>query len=47
MHWPALSPFEVNLHHYDTDPMYVKVLVENLDAGVAVTDVEVIATVGG
>ncbi|KKM84643.1 hypothetical protein LCGC14_1297160 [marine sediment metagenome] len=34
-------------HHYDTGPMYVKVLVENLDAGVAVTDVEVIASVGG
>ena len=32
-------------NHYDTGPMYVKVLVENLDA-VAVTDVEVIATVG-
>ncbi|MBU2578077.1 hypothetical protein KKA69_04580 [Patescibacteria group bacterium] len=32
--------------HYDTSPMYVKVLVENLDAGQAVTDVEVIATVG-
>ena len=33
-------------NHYDTSPMYVKVLVENLDAGQAVTDVEVIATVG-
>jgi len=32
--------------HYDTDPMYVKVLVENLDAAQTVTDVEVIATVG-
>lgn len=31
---------------YEVDPMYVKVLVENLDAGVAVTIVEVIATVG-
>ncbi len=33
-------------NHYDTDPMYLKVLVENLDAAQAVTDVEVIATVG-
>ncbi len=33
-------------NHYDTSPMYVKVLVENLDAAQAVTDVEVIATVG-
>ncbi len=33
-------------NHYDTGPMYVKVLVENLDAAQAVTDVEVIATVG-
>ena len=33
-------------NHYDTSPMHVKVLVENLDAGQAVTDVEVIATVG-
>jgi len=32
--------------HYDTNPMYLKVLVENLDAAQAVTDVEVIATVG-
>jgi len=31
---------------YEVDPAYVKVLVENLDAGVAVTIVEVIATVG-
>ncbi len=31
---------------YDDDVMYAKVLVENLDAGQAVTDVEVIATVG-
>ena len=31
---------------YEVDPMYAKVLVENLDAGVAVTIVEVIATVG-
>lgn len=33
-------------NHYDTNPMYLKVLVENLDAAQAVTDVEVIATVG-
>jgi len=33
-------------NHYDADPMYIKVLVENLDAAQAVTDVEVIATVG-
>jgi len=32
--------------HYDTDPMFLKVLVENLDAAQTVTDVEVIATVG-
>ena len=31
---------------YDDDVMYAKVLIENLDAGQAVTDVEVIATVG-
>lgn len=31
--------------HYDTSPMYVKVLVENLDPAQAVTDVKVIATV--
>lgn len=32
--------------HYDTSPMYVRVLVENLDAGQAVTNIAVIATVG-
>lgn len=32
--------------HYDTSPMYVKVLIENLDAAQPVTDVEVIATKG-
>jgi hypothetical protein len=32
--------------HYDTHPMYVKVLVENLDPAVAVTDIQVIATRG-
>lgn len=32
--------------NYDTDPMYVKVLVENLDPAWAVTDVLVAATVG-
>ena len=31
---------------YDDDVMYIKILVENLDAAQAVTDVEVIATVG-
>lgn len=31
---------------YDVDPAYVKVLVENLDAGVAVTIVEIVATIG-
>jgi len=31
---------------YETDPMYAKVLVENLDAAQTVTDVEVIATLG-
>lgn len=30
---------------YDTDPRFVKVLIENLDAGKAVTDLKVIATV--
>lgn len=33
-------------NHYDTGPMYVKVLVENLDVAQAVTDVEIIATAG-
>lgn len=33
-------------HHYDTDPMYVKVLVENLDAAQTVTDVRVTSTRG-
>lgn len=32
--------------HYDSSPMYVRVLVENLDAAQSVTDVAVIATVG-
>ena len=32
--------------HYDTSPMYVRVLVENLDLAVDVTDVLAIATVG-
>lgn len=32
--------------HYDTDPMYIKVLVENLDPAQTVTDVLVIASVG-
>ncbi len=32
--------------HYDTDPMYLKVLVENLDPAVAVTDIQVISTRG-
>lgn len=32
--------------HYDVSPAYVKVLVENLDAAQAVTDVRVISTVG-
>jgi len=32
--------------HYDTDPAYIKVLVENLDVAQTVTDVEVIATRG-
>ncbi len=32
--------------HYDTDPMFVKVLVENLDPAVAVTDIRVISTRG-
>ncbi|GAI93710.1 unnamed protein product, partial [marine sediment metagenome] len=31
---------------YNTDPFVMKVLVENLDAGVDVTDVMVVATVG-
>lgn len=31
---------------YEVDPAFVKVLVENLDAGVAVTVVELVATVG-
>jgi len=30
--------------HYDTSPMYVKVLVENLDAAQAVTNVKIIST---
>lgn len=32
--------------HYDTSPMYIKVLVENLDPAQTVTDVKIIATVG-
>jgi len=32
--------------HYDTSPMYVKVLIENLDPAQTVTDVAVVATVG-
>ena len=32
--------------NYDTGPMYVKILVENLDLAQAVTNVKVIATVG-
>ena len=32
--------------NYDTDPMYLKVLIENLDAAQAVTAVKSIATVG-
>ncbi len=32
--------------NYDTDPMYLRILIENLDGGQAVTDVKVIATVG-
>ena len=33
-------------HHYDTSPMYLKVLIENLDPVQTVTDVEVIAAGG-
>lgn len=50
--WDTWNPaFAANLpvvqtHVYEVDPMYLKVLVENLDAGVAVTNVEVIATMG-
>ncbi|MBA7627941.1 hypothetical protein ES703_35410 [subsurface metagenome] len=33
--------------HYDISPMYIKVLVENLDPAQAVTDVKIISTVGG
>ncbi len=32
--------------HYDVDPVYVKVLVENLDGAEAVTDVKIIMAVG-
>lgn len=32
--------------HYDTSPMYAKVLVENLDPAQTVTDVKIIATRG-
>ena len=32
--------------YYDVSPMYVKVLVENLDGGQTVTDVEVISAIG-
>lgn len=32
--------------NYDTDPMYLRVLIENLDSGQAVTDAKAIATVG-
>jgi len=32
--------------HYDASPMYVKVLIENMDGAQAVTNVKVIATVG-
>jgi len=31
--------------HYDTSPMYVKVLIENLDPAQTVTNVKIIATV--
>ena len=32
--------------HYDVDPVFLKVLVENLDGGEAVTDVKIIMAVG-
>lgn len=32
--------------HYDTDPMMLRVLIENLDGAQAVTDVRVISTAG-
>ena len=32
--------------HYDTSPMYLKVLIENLDVAQPVTDVKVISVVG-
>ncbi|GAJ17771.1 unnamed protein product, partial [marine sediment metagenome] len=32
--------------HYDVDPVYLKVLVENLDEAKAVTDVKIIMAVG-
>jgi len=32
--------------HYDTSPMYLKVLIENLDGAQPVTDVKVISVVG-
>jgi len=32
--------------HYDTSPLYVKVLIENLDPAQTVTNVKIIATVG-
>jgi len=50
--WDAWTPAFVaaavlrQTKHYDTAPMYVKVLIENLDAFQTVTDVEVISTTG-
>jgi len=32
--------------HYDTDPMYLKVLIENLDAAQALTNITVTASIG-
>ena len=52
VNWATMTPFfaantrQVQTQVFEVDPAFVKVLVENLDAGVAVTIVEVIATVG-
>jgi len=44
--WFAADGILRETKHYDWDPAYIKVLIENLDAAQAVTDVEVNATVG-
>jgi len=46
---PGFAPGAViqQTKNYDTDPMYVRVMLENLDPVRAITNISVIATVGG